>query len=141
MTVTRRVVLQTIGAGCLASACGGGGGDDGPPQGVGAVCGADFCISIAENAELADVGGGLLFLTPGHKIYVVRTQSGFVSVTAICTHAQCVIEWNGTSKFVCPCHGSEFGPDGSVLRSPALRPLRIYTNELVGDTLTIKLAM
>ena len=85
------------------------------------------------------MGGGLLFLTPGHKVYVVRTNSGFSSVSAICTHTGCVIEWNGTTKFECPCHGSQFGSDGTVMRGPAGRPLRIYTNMLVGDTLTITL--
>ena len=138
MACSRRVVLQTIGVGCLASACGGGG--DGPPEGVATMCGGDLCISIAENAELANVGGGLLFLQArGHKIYVVRTASGFSSVSAICTHAQCVIEWNGTSVFDCPCHGSRFASDGTVMKGPAARSLRIYTNTLVDDTLTIKL--
>lgn len=137
MSVSRRVVLQTIGVGCVASACGGSG--DGPSEGIATLCGIDLCISIGENVELADVGGGLLFLTPGHKVYVVRTTSGFSSVSAICTHTGCVIEWNGTTKFECPCHGSQFGSDGTVMRGPAGRPLRIYTNTLVGDTLTIKL--
>lgn len=140
MTCSRRVVLQTIGVGCLASACGGS-SSDGPPEGVATMCGTDLCISIAENPELADTGGGLLFLqAQGHKIYVVRTASGFQSVSAICTHAQCTIEWDGTAVFDCPCHGSRFASDGTVMRGPAGRPLRVYTNMLVGDTLTIKLA-
>jgi nitrite reductase/ring-hydroxylating ferredoxin subunit len=135
---SRRVVLQTIGAGCLASACGGGGG--GAAEGVAMMCGADLCISIAANAELAEVGGGLLFLqAQGHKIYVVRTASGFVSLTAICTHAFCTIEWDGASAFDCGCHGSRFANDGSVLGGPATRALKIYPNTLVGDTLTITL--
>ena len=140
MTCTRRVVLQTIGVGCLATACGSS-GSDGPPEGVATMCGTDLCISIAENPELADTGGGLLFLqAQGHKIYVVRTASGFSSVSAICTHAQCTIEWNGSNVFDCPCHGSRFGSDGTVMRGPANRPLRVYPNTLVGDTLTITLA-
>lgn len=136
MTVSRRVVLQTIGVGCVASACGGGGG---PPEGVATMCGADLCVSIAENAELADVGGALLFQTTGHKVYVVRTASGFSSVSAVCTHAQCTIEWDGANKFECPCHGSQFSSDGTATKGPAFRPLRIYPNTLAGDTLTITL--
>jgi cytochrome b6-f complex iron-sulfur subunit len=132
------VVLKSIGAGCLAGACGGGGG--GPSEGTATICGTDACISIAENPELADVGGALLFQVPGHRIYVARTASGFSAVTAICTHAQCVIEWDqGASRYECPCHGSQFAADGSVLKAPAIRALRLYMTELVGDTLTVKL--
>jgi Rieske Fe-S protein len=132
---SRRVVLQTIGAGCLAAACGGGGG---PPEGVATMCGSDLCVSIAENPELAEVGGGLVFKAGSKQIYVVRTASGFSSVSAICTHAGCVIEWAGT-RFECPCHGSVFAADGIVQNGPASRPLQIYANMLVGDTLTITL--
>lgn len=140
MDPSRRVMLQTIGVGCLACACGGGGGDD-TAEGVATMCGADLCISIAENPELGDVGGGLLFLqAQGHKIYVVRTASGFSTVSAVCTHAGCTIAWNGSDLFECPCHGSRFAGDGAVMRGPASRALRVYTHTLVGDTLTITLA-
>ena len=139
MSVTRRVVLQTIGAGCLAAAC--TADEDGAREGEATMCGGDLCISIADNPELADVGSGLLFLqASGHKVYVVRTASGFSAVTATCTHAQCQIVWDaGPARYECPCHGSQFAADGSVLRAPASRPLRLYMTELVGDTLTVKL--
>ncbi len=140
MTFTRRVVLQTIGAGCVASACGGGGG--GAPEGTATICGTNLCVSIAANPELAEPGGGLLFTqAPGHKIYVVKTgASTFSVVTAVCTHANCTIEWNGSNGFDCPCHGSRFSPDGVAVMGPAFRPLRVYTHMLGGDTLTIVLS-
>jgi Rieske Fe-S protein len=103
------------------------------------MCGSDYCISIAENPELAQAGGGLVFLLPGHKIYVVRTASGFNAVTAICTHANCTVEWNGSTAFECPCHGSRFTADGIVTNGPAFRPLRVYQHTLAGDVLTISL--
>lgn len=138
MKLDRRVMLKTIGAGCLATAC--GGDEGGAAEGAGMMCGADLCISIADNPELADVGNALLFLPPGHKIYVARTASGFSAVSAICTHAQCTIVWQtGDARYECPCHGSQFAADGNVLRPPANRALRLYMTELVGDTLTIKL--
>jgi Rieske Fe-S protein len=125
--------------GCVAAACGGGGG--GPAEGVATMCGANLCVSIAENPELAEAGGGLIFKqASGHTIYVVRTgASTFSVVTAICTHSNCTIEWNGSNSFDCPCHGSKFSPDGQATLGPAFRPLRVYTHMLDADTLTIVL--
>ncbi len=139
MSINRRVVLQTIGIGCLAPACGGGGG--GPAEGGATMCGTNLCVSIAANPELADVGGALLFTqAPPNKIYVVRTSATeFSVVSAVCTHANCTIEWQGT-QFECPCHGSQFSATGTATRGPAFRPLRVYTHMLDGDTLTIVLA-
>ena len=104
------------------------------------MCGADYCVSIAENPELAEPGGALIFGLTGHKIYVVRTTSGFSVVTAICTHANCTVEWNGTNTFECPCHGSKFSVDGVATNGPAFRPLRVYQHTFANDILTISLA-
>jgi cytochrome b6-f complex iron-sulfur subunit len=138
MACDRRVVLKTIGVGCLASACGGGGGE--VAEGTATVCGGNLCVSIAENPELAEVNGALLFRqAQGHRIYVVRTATGFSVVSALCTHANCQIEWNGSDRFVCPCHGSRFTVDGVVAAGPAIRALRVYLHTFVDDTLTITL--
>lgn len=43
-------------------------------------------------------------------------------LTAVCPHLGCEVPWNSAEgKFMCPCHGSQFAPDGSLLRGPALR--------------------
>ena len=43
-----------------------------------------------------------------------------------CTHLGCTFPWNeNAEQFQCPCHGSRFGPDGSVERGPADRPLKL----------------
>lgn len=143
MTPTRRVVLQTIAAsaaGCVMSAaCSGEDGGDKVPTGKATMCGNNLCVSLAENPELAEVGGILLFTQmTGQTIFVMRvSETELRALSAICTHQACVVEWDTAEKFVCPCHGSQYNAMGAVLRGPALMPLRTFNTMLAGDTLTI----
>ena len=70
--------------------------------------------------------------TDGWKVYsekgtawVVKAADGKVLAFApACTHLGCAYHWDaGKSNFLCPCHGSEFALDGTVLSGPAPRPL------------------
>lgn len=42
-----------------------------------------------------------------------------------CTHQGCEVEVQG-SRYVCPCHGSEFTSSGAVLEGPADQPLKTF---------------
>jgi Rieske Fe-S protein len=49
---------------------------------------------------------------------------GFVIFSPICPHLGCRYAWNqGQSKFICPCHGSEYNKLGKHEAGPALRGL------------------
>jgi Rieske Fe-S protein len=44
--------------------------------------------------------------------------------SATCTHQGCIIRWNAIeTSWDCPCHGSRFDVDGSVLNGPAVADL------------------
>ncbi|WP_271898309.1 FAD-dependent oxidoreductase [Candidatus Phyllobacterium onerii] len=59
------------------------------------------------------------------KLAVCRDQSGQVHThSASCTHLGCLVHWNSTEQcWDCPCHGSQFAPDGTVLNGPAILSL------------------
>ncbi|MFN8123764.1 MAG: FAD-dependent oxidoreductase [Thermoleophilia bacterium] len=53
-----------------------------------------------------------------------RPDGTVMRVSAVCTHLGCVVRWNDADEtWDCPCHGSRFADDGTVLEGPALRPL------------------
>jgi glycine/D-amino acid oxidase-like deaminating enzyme/nitrite reductase/ring-hydroxylating ferredoxin subunit len=59
------------------------------------------------------------------KIAAYRDEDGRLLLrSAACSHLGCHLHWNSFERcWDCPCHGSHFAPDGSVLNSPAIGPL------------------
>jgi glycine/D-amino acid oxidase-like deaminating enzyme/nitrite reductase/ring-hydroxylating ferredoxin subunit len=79
---------------------------------------------IASVDELGPGEGGIL--RDGlNKIAAYRDANGTVQMrSAACTHLGCHLKWNSFERcWECPCHGSQFAPDGSVLNGPAISPL------------------
>ncbi|MBG0816691.1 FAD-dependent oxidoreductase [Planomonospora sp. ID82291] len=70
-------------------------------------------------------GQGAVLKVGGKRCAVYRDEDGRVhAVSAVCTHLGCVVGFNDAERtWECPCHGSRFGVDGSVLQGPATEPL------------------
>jgi len=62
---------------------------------------------------------------PASRLFILRDHKGMAAMSAICTHLGCVVEQDA-SGFLCPCHGSCYNPDGSVVSGPAPRNLSWY---------------
>lgn len=75
---------------------------------------------IMANGGGDNAAGGLAF-----GGFAVTDTDGKQHVFAInCSHLGCPIALNSTDKsFDCPCHGSRFHLDGTVLHGPAIAPL------------------
>lgn len=56
-------------------------------------------------------------------IFVHESAPGeYSAVLTRCMHRGCTVE-PAAGRLVCPCHGSEYTPDGVVLKGPTERPL------------------
>lgn len=63
-----------------------------------------------------------------HNNYAEVTQNGKTKkLSRTCPHAGCNVDYdNNQQKFVCPCHGSKFDLDGTVITGPANDNLAAY---------------
>jgi cytochrome b6-f complex iron-sulfur subunit len=68
------------------------------------------------------LGEGMAYVPPGRAVALFRDGKGVHAVSTICTHLGCIVKPT-TEGFECPCHGSRFAPDGSVVKGPAPRAL------------------
>lgn len=75
--------------------------------------------------EALPVGQGAVIRKGLHKVAAYRAMDGSVMRrSAVCSHAGCIVHWNSLETcWDCPCHGSQFAPDGTVLNGPAIKPL------------------
>lgn len=70
-------------------------------------------------------GEGRVIQIDGQHVACSRDDKGRLArVSAVCTHMGCIVHWNQTEgTWDCPCHGSRFQADGTVLAGPAETPL------------------
>ncbi|MGA5701369.1 Rieske (2Fe-2S) protein [Peterkaempfera bronchialis] len=87
------------------------------------------------------VGGAVRTTDPatGDAVYVLQPQQGrYTALSAVCPHAQCVVNAPKDGKLVCPCHNSVFdAATGARLEGPAATGLATYGITRSGDRLQL----
>ncbi len=64
-----------------------------------------------------DYPEGPTFL-PDLRVFLFRKGNSFRAASAVCTHLGCTVNL-AANGFHCPCHGSVFGQNGTVISGPA----------------------
>ena len=79
---------------------------------------------VDDVAQIAPGAGGVIE-RGDEKLAVWRDDNGSLhAVSASCTHKGCTVTWNTADRtWDCPCHGSIFEADGTVIHGPARKPL------------------
>jgi menaquinol-cytochrome c reductase iron-sulfur subunit len=73
------------------------------------------------------------------RLWVIRHKDAGVTVfSPICTHLGCQYNWNSAKNhFECPCHGSVYAEDGTVIGGPAPRRLDTLSTRIENGTLSV----
>lgn len=86
-------------------------------------------VGLKENGGFAYIGT-IIIINAGNE--------EFIALSSRCTHSGCTVNYSATqNNLPCPCHGSVFAVNGSVLNGPANSPLETFTVEREGNILTI----
>jgi Rieske Fe-S protein len=143
-TISRRGFLGSSAAVVLPVLCGGCTSDPGPPiVDLPPVANKQIAIRLSDFPDLMKLGGSLVGKSSGYPrpIVIAQVNQGtFVALDAICTHMNCTVSYNALNvELDCPCHGSTYEIDGTVISGPAPLPLTRFTASSDGTTVTVTL--
>lgn len=85
----------------------------------------DRLTSHVDSVDQIPPGHGAVTRLAGERCAVYRDHDGaLTAVSAKCTHLGCIVRFNDAeTTWECPCHGSRFAVDGTVIQGPANKPL------------------
>jgi len=125
-TFSRRNFLDLVVKACLAGSALMGFGmilkylgyqtEESPPS--------EYDLGLASDYPL----GSRITVQPAQAI-IIHDNQGYIAISLVCPHLGCRVDVTGDG-FACPCHGSRFMPDGSLLNGPASKSLTVLQVEI-----------
>ena len=81
--------------------------------------------TVGRSVDDLEPGHGGLVDVEGRRLAVYRAEDGsVVALSPRCQHMGCTVDWNDADRtWDCPCHGSRYQADGTVVHGPAKKDL------------------
>lgn len=144
------VVISSSGlVSTILSSCSGS-GPSGPDTSTtlsiiqGTVSNNEISVSLAASSPIAEKNTRALVEysnASGAVLVEHNSDDTFRALSGVCTHQGCFVTYFDSTKniFICPCHGSRFDLNGSVVQGPAPSKLAEYTTRVENNSLIITL--
>ena len=88
-------------------------------------------FTVGSVSQLPAIGSAPVIF-PKVKFWLSRTEEGVKAIYTVCTHLGCLYSWSDQeTKFLCPCHGSQFTDDGKYIQGPAPRDLDSFVIQAI----------
>ncbi|HEY0870784.1 MAG TPA: Rieske (2Fe-2S) protein [Acidothermaceae bacterium] len=137
------------------------GPSDGP--GIGCLVGLER-LTVAGAASLPVGWATIVGADDNNAAIVAHDALGFYALSATCRHQCCTVTLcdgdcrqpipspndcasprmaqlaTSGAAFLCPCHGSTYGADGSVLNGPSIQPLPALAMQIAGADVIVDLS-
>jgi len=89
-------------------------------------------VTVFDLGIVKEIPIGAIVTVPEVQAALINTTGSLQAVSLVCPHLGCTVKANNNG-FACPCHGSQFNPDGSLKRGPATKGLRVLKLEIRND--------
>lgn len=80
--------------------------------------------------------GSVTAVREGKLLWVRLEEDRFKALYHVCTHLGCVVR-HTEEGYSCPCHGSKFARDRTLLRSPAPRDMDYLDVEVADEDVIV----
>ena len=81
-----------------------------------------------------DLEDGSVTASREGKFFLVRQGDEFLALYQVCTHLGCLLR-ETAEGFACPCHGSKYDKDGTLVASPAPRDMDQFSVQVTEEGL------
>ncbi len=97
----------------------------------------DFTVDLDDpaNFDLTTLGGYKVFNSA--VIVANDTSNNYIAFSALCTYDACLIEFDTTNEFICPCCQSHYNTDGIVIFGSAASALTKYNVQKINNILRV----